>query len=140
MSDYPNIAYVEFKRWGYTFNPGVVRRLIPSDVVGIYLLMYGNAPIYVGRSDHCLRSRLADHWLLMVATHFVWEICSTPYQAYCLESFWFHKLRASPNLLNVIHPAKPVGIQQCCPFCLPKGREAWERASRTWEWKSPNDL
>lgn len=136
MSDYATITYAEFKRWGYTFNPGGVRKLIPSGAVGTYMSMCDNVPIYIGRSDHCLRSRLADHWLLKVATHFVWEICSTPRQSYYLESFLFHKLQATPNILNVIHPAKPVGSQQRCPFCLPREQEAWERASHVWRWTS----
>lgn len=112
------------RRFAFQFSPEVVYTLIPRKIVGTYLLMKHGTPIYVGRSDHCLQKRLSSHPLLTYASHFVWEVCPSPLQAFCLESFWFHGLQNKSQLLNIIHPARPVGFEGLCPFCNTKDIKA----------------
>lgn len=111
-------------RFGFRFAPEVVYAMIPCKVVGTYLLIKNGVPLYIGRSDRCLRRRLSSHPLLGNASHFVWEVCCSPFQAFCLESFWFHRLQNQPQLLNIIHPARPVGLERLCPFCNSKDIQA----------------
>ena len=113
-------------RLAFRFVPGVVRALIPRDVIGCYVLTVGERPVYVGRSDSCLRQRLAHHGLLGRASHFFWQPCGTPLAAFNLESAWYHHLRhgAGTGLLNLNHPGSPSGVNCLCPFCLPGDREA----------------
>ena len=93
-------------------------RLLPAGVVGAYLLLADTEPIYAGRSDNCLRSRLLRHPLAKQASHVLWEACRTAYHAYCMEAFWFHKLRSRPQFRNRLHPARPASLTSVsCPFC-----------------------
>lgn len=101
----------------YRALPNVVRALVPVDTPGAYVLFNERAPFYVGRSDHCLRERIAGHPLLPRATHVTWTSCSTAIGAYHLESAYFHAWTAHGSLLNRIHPAKPAGVLTECPFC-----------------------
>ena len=94
-----------------------VRIMVPPGVTGVYLFIQNSVPIYVGRSDYCLQSRLVCHELLAVASHVVWEPCLSSPVAYHLEAFWFHKLRESAGFLNQIHPACPANYDGECPFC-----------------------
>jgi hypothetical protein len=109
----------EFHRLGFKFEPEVVRATVPPAVVGTYCLFSGAEPIYVGRSDHCLRTRLTHHPYGMKATHFMWEPCTTPWSAFCLEAYWWHSLASTPSLRNAVHPGRPVSCGQPCPFCNP---------------------
>ena len=113
----PQLTCVAFSRIGFRFAPNVIQALIPMGTIGTYLLLCSRTPIYVGRSDRCLRTRLSGHSLLSVATHFVWEPAPAPINAFLLEAFWYHRLAGRPNVLNVIHPAMPSGRTVACPFC-----------------------
>ena len=115
----PEVVFVEDvspSRLAFRMTPATVRALVPSGVPGTYLLLSAETPVYVGRSDKCLQSRLASHNHLEVATHVLWEPAKDPWQAFLLESWWWH--RHSPYL-NRIHPATPSGGQRRCPFCEP---------------------
>lgn len=105
------------QRLALLFAPRVVSTMVPPGFVGVYLLLKDRRPVYVGRSDHCVRSRLLAHPLLQVATHFVWEPCRDPTAAYHLEAFWFHRLLDTSKPRNLVHPARPEGSLKRCPFC-----------------------
>lgn len=117
-------------RLAFRFPPKVVRAMIPSGVIACYVLMAGDRPIYVGRSDGCLQRRLATHDLLGTASHFIWQPCRNPLTAFHLESALYHSLRDSwsHDLLNAIHPDRPQGDTRICPFCVPADRESLEFA------------
>jgi hypothetical protein len=117
----------EMKRVGFRFDPVVVRATIPVSIVGVYCLLIHDSPVYIGRSDHCLVTRLAQHPLTSIATHFMWEPSREKWAAFCLESYWWHRLSEFPGLQNRIHPARPTGIDRPCPFCKPRDREALAR-------------
>lgn len=95
-----------------------VRASIPSGVPGSYILLgCDGAPLYVGRSDGCLRTRLSRHPLADAATHFCATVTATPRQAWLLESYWWHRYqRDGVRLMNQIHPARR-GILQPCQLC-----------------------
>ena len=105
-------------RFAFRFMPPIVRALVPRDVVGCYILMVGDKPVYVGRSDTCVQQRLVHHGLLNIATHFSWQPCRSPVAAFNLESSWYHHLQHTDGqqLLNAIHPDSPAGSNLACPF------------------------
>jgi hypothetical protein len=104
-------------RLAFRFTPAAIRLYIPSQVIGSYLLLDHGHPVYIGRSDICLRRRLESHPLLGAATHVAWEAASTPERAFLSESFWFHELRRDGPVLNLVHPARPAGSDRACPYC-----------------------
>jgi hypothetical protein len=107
----------EIRRVGFRFESKVLRAVIPPAALGTYLLLVEDEPIYVGRSDTCVRTRLCMHGLGQVATHFVWEPAREAWQGFCLEAAWWHRRADWPMLLNAIHPAIPLGDERTCPFC-----------------------
>lgn len=113
-------------RFAFRFIPAIVRALVPPGIIGCYVLMIGDSPVYVGRSDSCLRQRLSRHGHIGFATHFLWQPCKNPVAAFNLESLWYHHLRhdLGRNLLNTIHPDSPSGANRSCPFCVPADRDA----------------
>lgn len=104
-------------RMGLRFSAPVIRATVPAQCPGAYCLFRGADPVYVGRSDHCVRTRLSVHPLLGFASHFTWTPTSTPWTAFLNESAWWHALNFKPEVRNQIHPARPVGITRTCPFC-----------------------
>lgn len=110
--------------------PSVIRTFVPAGKPGVYMLLRGEIPFYVGRSDRCTQTRLASHPLLAMATHVTWEPCTTALHAFHLESAWFHALKSLNQLTNQIHPARPVGENKNCPFCSTGDCLAWEHAMR----------
>jgi len=107
----------ELRRCAFRFDSHVIRAMLPPGAVGVYLLLDWRVPVYIGRSDHCLRSRLAHHPMLGRATHFAWEPCRGPFQAFCLEAFWYHKILTLDRHTNLVHPARPAHDKRGCPFC-----------------------
>ncbi len=97
--------------------PQWIRAMVPEGVVGAYLLLKGERPFYVGRSDNCLANRLCGHELLDEASHVVWEVCRDPVRAFHCEAFWYDRSRGTPSLRNRVHPARPAGFDGECPFC-----------------------
>jgi hypothetical protein len=102
-------------RFAFPFTRTTVNALIPAGVVGVYLLLAAERPVYIGRSDQCLRTRLRFHGHLGNATHVVWNVCRSPVEAFLLESAWFHWLGL--RRLNRIHPARPRDTAVRCPYC-----------------------
>jgi hypothetical protein len=117
----------EMKRVGFRFDRAVVRATIPASIVGVYCLLVEAIPVYIGRSDRCLLTRLAQHPLENIATHFIWEPSRERWAAFCLESYWWHRLSEFPDLENRIHPARPKGIDRRCPHCDPRDHDALVR-------------
>jgi hypothetical protein len=116
----------EYRRFGFVACPSSFHALIPWATVGTYLLLAQDKPIYVGRSDKCLRSRLSRHELIDNATHVVWEPFQSPLQAYVAECAWYHELTETGMPLNAIHPARPQLTMLTCPFCVEGDIAAWE--------------
>lgn len=120
----------------YRLAPWVIRVLIPSTIVGTYVLYASDGtPIYVGRSDTCLRRRLVTHAVLRRAKYFDYQVRWTPERAYIAECAAFHAFAGL--LTNAIHPASPSGCSVRCPFC----RTTFDlvRSSRV-EARSPEDM
>ncbi|MGW3031196.1 hypothetical protein ACWDCB_08160 [Streptomyces sp. NPDC001178] len=95
---------------------------IPTGTIGAYLLLrheqQQTTPLYVGRSDTCLRRRLTRHPLRGHATHFVAAPTANSQQAYAIESAWYHRyLSKGVPIINQIHPASPARTGRCCPYC-----------------------
>ena len=95
-----------------------IRAMIPSRLPGVYLFLSRQGqPLYVGRSDSCLLSRLAQHEMLHHATHVVWNVCRDPVRAFFEEAYLYDRYKGDGSLLNMIHPARPHGYDGDCPFC-----------------------
>lgn len=107
-------------RMGFRLRRDVLRATIPSGTPGTYCLVADDEPIYVGRSDNCVLTRLLGHPLADEATHFIWEPSRGPWDAFRLESFWWHRMEHFGSLRNAIHPARPAGTTRRCPFCQPR--------------------
>lgn len=105
-------------RLAIPMDPAFVRACIPAGTVGTYLLLQGERPIYVGRSDHCLRTRLVGHELAGEVSHVSFSPCRTPQHAFSVEADWYHRLSDVGGARNAIHPARPAGSRMLCPFCV----------------------
>ena len=104
------------------FTRSIVNMQIPAGTIGAYVLLRYEqqqaTPLYVGRSDTCLRRRLTRHPLCGRATHFVAAPTRNRHQAFAIESAWYHRyLATGASISNQIHPASPVGTGRRCPFC-----------------------
>lgn len=114
--------YEGITKFALRFTRGVVNLQVPTGTIGAYLLVEhdeeGVRPLYVGRSDTCLRRRLSRHPLHGRATHFVVAPARDPHQAYGIESYWYHRYRSMGcSIANQIHPASPARTGRRCPFC-----------------------
>jgi hypothetical protein len=105
------------RRLAFRFTPQTIRLHIPGLVIGSYLLLDHGHPVYIGRSDTCLRRRLESHPLLGMASHVAWEAASSPERAFLSEAFWYHELQRYHQVLNLVHPARPAGSDRNCPYC-----------------------
>lgn len=105
---------------------GWTTTLLPAGLPGVYLLLLGARPRYVGRSDTCLAGRLAAHRDRDDVTHVAWSVCAGPTQAFRAECYWYHRMAGAPGLLNRMHPAAPRGLHLGCPFCGDAARTAAE--------------
>jgi hypothetical protein len=123
-----SLGFGSARRFAFRARPRVIQALISVDLIGAYILLRDGHPIYIGRSDTCLRSRLINHGLLTACEHVVWQICASPQLAFHQEAACFHELSGTPGCLNRIHPARPWGQRSGCPFCLRGVRAAVLRA------------
>lgn len=121
-----HLTSASVRRLAFRFIPTVINALLPERSIGVYMLLQGDTPVYVGRSDHCLRQRLSRHNHLRAATHVTWEFTPTVQHAYVLEAHLFH--RHHNQLINKIHPALPTNSAINCPFCAPNTDKALARA------------
>lgn len=111
------LAFAAPARHAFPFMPRVIRALVAPGVPGVYLLLKEGRAVYVGRSDSCVQTRLASHPYLQVASHFVWQPCRSRLHAFHMESYWYHLLHDAGAGANLIHPARPAGDAEPCPFC-----------------------
>jgi len=109
-------------RFSFPFTRRYVHASLPAGVPGSYLLLDRTGrPLYVGRSDQCLRQRLLSHPLRARATHFTTAVADNPRGAFLLECYWWHRYRRDGlELLNKIHPAT-YEARATCPFCRSTG-------------------
>ena len=105
-------------RFAFPFTSRYIKLALPPGLAGSYLLLAPpGRPLYVGRSDRCLRQRLLGHPLRGRATHFTAAVAEGPRGAYLLECYWWHRYRAGGTyLVNQLHPASYQGASPC-PFC-----------------------
>lgn len=104
-------------------SPWLIRALIPSHVVGTYVLYTATGvPRYVGRSDTDIRRRLLRHCTDRTGAYFTYDVHYNPANAFEMECALFHAL--SPELANRIHPDRPNFHETACLFCLPTQRAA----------------
>ena len=93
----------------FPFEVSNVRQFVPGKVPGVYLLFRVDGaclqPVYVGRSDRCLRARLLRHPYREL-DFFTFEVCQSPLAAYIAERRAYLWLRPS---LNKAFPAVPQG-------------------------------
>lgn len=117
MTSVLTLEPVELRRLGFIFLPQVVRAIVPPGRVGVYMLLDEQGhPVYVGRSDSCVRQRLANHEHVGAAAYFTWEPLTSE-RAFHIESWWFHHLFGDAATLNRRHPAPPAHSEAGCPFC-----------------------
>lgn len=114
----PELVFAATARFAMRYSAPLIRALMPVGVPGTYLMFVGTTPVYVGRSDTCLRTRLTTHALLGVATHVSWEPTKTAFHAFVLECDWYHRLEKYSSGFNVIHPARSGGSERVCAFCV----------------------
>jgi len=104
----------------YELTPQRVREIVPQDAVGFYRLgIVKNDqfwPLYIGRSDRGLQSRLLQHSRQRPGvTHFQPAVTRTIRRAFELECRGWHL--HGDRLENDIHPARPKRIGYECPYC-----------------------
>ncbi|WP_318476516.1 hypothetical protein [Photobacterium leiognathi] len=91
-----------------------ISSLIPKRTIGAYLLLAQTEVIYVGRSDHCLRTRLLNHNHRDKASHVIWIIASSALRAYHQECYWYQCYQG--DVINKIEPASPKDHPIKSPF------------------------
>lgn len=106
----------------FRMTPDVIRSVVQKHRPGVYILGAESDGQfifqYVGRSDHCLQTRLLTHGLLYHCPYFIFSYTDTAREAFELESKWWHDCKNNEvHLLNIIHPDSPSGAQLSCPYC-----------------------
>ncbi len=102
------------------FLPKIVRALVMPSRPGVYILGTGPkfTPGYVGRSDTCVRTRLAGHNHLDEFEYFIFKYADTPAEAFQLECEYWHVLQQQGvQVVNKNHPAPPDFSGMQCPYC-----------------------
>jgi hypothetical protein len=105
------------------YAPAIVSAIIPRNTLGVYILFKRIAgivaPIYVGRSDSCLRQRLRTHNYRDRATHFAFSSSPDVEGAFHDECSLYHTYadEEEAGLLNEIHPPIPRHTGLKCRIC-----------------------
>ncbi len=99
----------------FKLEPWLVRAVIPQGKIGVYVLYISGKPVYAGRSDEDLRSRLVAHASVKRAEYFGFGLYSDASRAFDIECALFHALE--PCTTNLIHPASPKGSGRICVVC-----------------------
>ena len=101
----------------YRLSSWLIKLLIPRGYIGTYSLYRRGQtkPVYIGRSDTCLRNRLLCHAQAKRADYFDYDIQWTREKCFIAEYSAYHSLLGKTD--NIIHPAPPKGLQIQCPFC-----------------------
>ena len=106
MSAAFSISKIGVARAAISLWPSLIRGTVPRGALGAYCIYRGRVPVYVGRSDRCVRARLLAHAASRRGTHFVWEVAPTARAAFVLESLWYHRLLDRKEATNLVHPAR----------------------------------
>jgi hypothetical protein len=104
----------------YLLLPDVVREVVEPGIAGAYVLGSGlNFEVgYVGRSDWCVRRRLAGHNHLYQFDYFIVRRAVSAAEAFAFECEAWHALEhRHAHMLNRYHPAAPAGTGFDCPYC-----------------------
>lgn len=72
---------------------------------------------YVGRSDSCVRTRLANHAGSTSYRHFMFSYATSPKAAFEKECWNYHDFGETDALDNLVHPRRPDGASWKCPVC-----------------------
>lgn len=100
----------------YLLTPWLIRAMIPESTIGTYTLWAVDAPIYIGRSDTCLRRRLLEHAAVRPdGIRFTFDVSRSMQDAFALESSLFHAL--GDVTANINHPPRAGRTDPACPFC-----------------------
>ena len=99
----------------YRLRPWLVRAMVPSALIGTYVLYRDRTPVYIGRSDRDLQQRLLQHSAAGRGDYFTYDIHRHPLIAFDVECSLFHAL--NDDLTNRIHPDHPNYQEAACPFC-----------------------
>lgn len=108
----------------YGFDREIINDVVPDVQFGNYALGYEDkngkfCVCYVGRSDHNLPRRIADH----LGEHpkkfkfFTYRIASSEKEAFYEECRMYHLFGENENLYNKEHPDRPDGEELECPCC-----------------------
>ncbi|WP_313354540.1 hypothetical protein [Microbacterium sp.] len=96
--------------------PWLIRASIPDGTVGTYTLWNAVGPVYIGRSDTCLRRRLLEHAATWGAgIYFTFDVSRSVHDAFAMECSLFHSL--GDRTTNIDHPPRPRLGDPPCPFC-----------------------
>src|SRR5262245_43173505 len=134
MSAAFSISKIGVARAAISLWPSLIRGTVPRRALGAYCIYRGRVPVYVGRSDRCVRARLLAHAAAGRGTHFAWEVAPNAAAAFILECIWYHQLTARGVAMNIVHPARRVAHSRWgCPICDGDHRDALERAIRSCE-------
>ncbi|MDA2627280.1 hypothetical protein PDQ36_29445 [Bacillus cereus] len=101
------------------FTPNIVRNVVEPDKPGVYALgndRNGFKVGYVGRSDACLQSRLANHNYLYHFDYFIFKYAENVKDAFYFECHFWHASQ-DKQITNLIHPASPKNSRLKCPYC-----------------------
>jgi len=121
----------------FRLEPSLVRTLIRQRHAGTYVLYRRGKPVYVGRSDYDLATRLTTHARCGRAHYFGFNLHPDADRAYDMECALFHSLRAITS--NRVHPASPKGWRRRCFICAAneKGGLSFEFLQRS-RLRAPN--
>lgn len=108
----------------YDFDRETINDEVPNVQFGNYALGYKDEDnvfrvCYVGRSDHNLPRRIADH----LGEHprkykmFKYSITSSAEKAFYEECRTYHEFGENEKLYNEEHPDRPDGEEFECPYC-----------------------
>lgn len=106
----------------YRMTPDVIRCLVEPNHPGAYILgdVIDGVFVfrYVGRSDHCLRTRLLTHPFLYEYEYFIFVYAKDAVDAFEIECKWWHDCKNEEIWLrNKIHPDSPSKQGLICPYC-----------------------
>ena len=104
----------------FSLEPWLIRAIVPPGLVGAYLLYRHERPVYAGRSDSDLRTRLMSHAYNNRADYFDFDVQPDPRRAFDLECALYHALAG--QTANLIHPASPVSTDAGCFVCTSLGK------------------
>jgi hypothetical protein len=102
------------------FVPAAIRRTVAPGYPGAYALgddRGGFMAGYVGRSDTCLQTRLLKHNHRYKFEYFIFRYAASIEESYQIECQFWHTSQGQQDLLNIRHPASPLGSNLSCPYC-----------------------